>query len=322
MKVSDKRIERKSPQRSAHSGKFRVAIIGAGRMGTTLGRALYGLGYPINLAVTKHASSARRAAKLLKTEVLTMSQISRSESARERLFGASFLLISTPDDALESVVSQLAGLFRSPPLRDRKVAVHTSGALSSKVLKPLRAAGFAVASLHPLVSVADAASTQDMFQGAYFCIEGDREAVRAARTVVRQLGALSFTIDANAKTLYHAAAVMSSGHVTALFDLAVEILKRSGLPPRRARAVLLPLLASTTANLESRDSAHALTGPFARGDVKTAAKHLAALKSDAADDALAAYIVLGRRSLKLARTLEKHPQAFHQMSRLLSRSRK
>ena len=200
--------------------------------------------------------------------------------------------------------------------------MHTSGALSSKVLKPLRAAGFAVASLHPLVSIADAAASPDIFHGAYFCIEGDREAVREARNIVRQLGGLSFTIDANAKALYHAAAVMSSGHVTALFDLAVETLERCGLPRRRARAVLLPLLKSTTANLESKDSAHALTGPFARGDAKTAAKHLAALKSAGTDNALAAYLILGRRSLELAETLEKHPQTFAQMSRLLSRSRK
>jgi predicted short-subunit dehydrogenase-like oxidoreductase (DUF2520 family) len=321
MKVSDKRIERKSMRPSAHSGKFRVSIIGAGRMGTTLGRALYGLGYPIEMAITKHAGSARQAAKLLKTEVLTMSQLSRSESARDRLLSTNFLLISTSDDALESVVSQLAGLIKPRP-QQRRMAVHTSGALSSEVLKPLRAAGFAVASLHPLVSIADAESNQDFFQDAYFCIEGDREAVRAVSTMVKQLGGLSFTIDANVKALYHAAAVMSSGHVTALFDLAVETLKRCGLPPRRARAVLLPLLASATTNLATRDSAHALTGPFARGDAKTAAKHLAALKSAGAKGALAAYIILGRRSLKLARTLQKDPQALDQMSRVLSRSRK
>ena len=291
-------------------------------MGTTIGRALYDLGYPIELAITKHGASARRAARLLKTEVLTMSQLSRSESTRERLLSSNFLLISTPDDALDVVVSQLAGLFKPSARPNRKVAVHTSGAISSDVLKPLRAAGFAVASLHPLVSIAGADSDQDVFKGAYFCIEGDREAVRAARTVVKQLGGLSFTIDANAKALYHAAAVMSSGHVTALFDLAVETLERCGLPRRRAREVLLPLLASTTANLESKDAARALTGPFARGDAKTTAKHIAALKSAGAKDSLAAYIVLGRRSLELARTLQKDPQIFDRMSRLLSRSRK
>lgn len=291
-------------------------------MGTTLGRALNGLGYPIELAITKQAASARRAGKLLPSDVLTMNQLSRSESARDRLLTTNFLLISTPDDALEPVVSQLAALLKPSRPANRKVAVHTSGALTSEVLKSLRAAGFAVASLHPLISIADADSKKEIFQGSYFCIEGDREAVRAASTMVKHLGGLSFTIDAKAKALYHAAAVMSSGHVTALFDLAVETLRRCGLSSRRARAVLLPLLASTAANLESKDSAHALTGPFARGDAKTAAKHLAALKSAGADEALAAYIILGRRSLKLAKTLPGHPQALAQMSRLLSRSRK
>ncbi|HEY6047369.1 MAG TPA: hypothetical protein VIU65_12245, partial [Pyrinomonadaceae bacterium] len=81
MKKSDKKIARKSSRLRAHSGKFRVAIIGAGRMGTTLGRALNGLGYPIELAITKQAASARRAGKLLPSDVLTMNQLSRSESA-------------------------------------------------------------------------------------------------------------------------------------------------------------------------------------------------------------------------------------------------
>src|SRR5437868_10489920 len=44
-------------------------------------------------------------------------------------------------------------LFRSTPAR---IALHTSGALSSDALAPLSAAGFAVGSLHPLVSVSDA----------------------------------------------------------------------------------------------------------------------------------------------------------------------
>ena len=299
-----------------------MTIAGAGRMGTTLGRALYGLGYPTELAITKHAASARRAANLLRSEVLTMSQLSRSETARERLLSTNLLLISTPDDVLESVASQLAGFLKPAQPANRRVAVHTSGALSSEVLEPLRAVGFAVASLHPLVSIADAESNHDVFKGSYFCIEGEPEAVRAARVLVKKLGGLSFTIDANAKALYHAAAVMSSGHVTALFDLAIETLERCGLSSRRARAASLPLLASSTRNLESKDAAHALTGPFARGDAKTVAKHLAALKSAGADDALAAYIILGRRSLKLARTLTEQPETFDQISRLLSRARK
>ncbi len=294
-------------------------------MGTTLGRALLQLGYSIDVVVTQHASSARRAAKLLKSEGTTPEQLSRLESVRERLLNSDFLLISTPDDALESVALQLAKIFKSFKSKTRKhsrIAMHTSGAISSDVLKPLRGAGFALASLHPLISIADTKSTQAALRNAYFCVEGDREATKLARTIVRKLGGHSFTIEAKSKALYHAAAVMTSGHLTALFDLAIEMLKRCGLSERRARNVLLPLLESTATNLVSRSAARALTGPFARGDVKTAEMHLAALKSAGPEAALAAYLILGSRSLELARTMHADFPSLDAMSRLLSRSQK
>ncbi|HKQ52785.1 MAG TPA: DUF2520 domain-containing protein, partial [Pyrinomonadaceae bacterium] len=47
--------------------------------------------------------------------------------------------------------------------------------------------------------------------------------------------------------------------------------------------------------------AAALTGTFARADTKTVRRHLAALRSQKMTDALAAYVMLGRRSLMLAK---------------------
>jgi predicted short-subunit dehydrogenase-like oxidoreductase (DUF2520 family) len=327
MKKSARKIERESSRPQLNPKKFRVSVIGAGRMGTTLGRALHRLGYSVELVVTRHASTSRRAAKLVNGEATTMDQLSRLDASRERLFASNFLLISTPDDALAAVADQLSTLFQAQKGTNngkvrRRIALHTSGALSSDVLAPLRVAGFAVASLHPLISIADLKSDQKIFRGTYFCIEGDREAARVARAIVRELGGNSFTVAPKSKALYHAAAVMSSGHVTALFDLAVEMLKRCGLPERRARQVLLPLLKSASDNLQSKGSAQALTGPFARGDAKTAEKHLAALESAGMDAALAAYVVLGRHSLDLARRLHRGSGDFDQISRLLSRSRK
>ena len=108
-----------------------------------------------------------------------------------------------------------------------------------------------------------------------------------ARSLVRDIGAKSFSINASDKVLYHAAAVMASGHVTALFDIATEMLTRCGLEPKRSRAVLLPLLRSALENLYASDSAHALTGTFARADTSTVRRHLSALNSKKMTDALA-----------------------------------
>jgi predicted short-subunit dehydrogenase-like oxidoreductase (DUF2520 family) len=126
-------------------------------------------------------------------------------------------------------------------------------------------------------------------------------AVRVAKTLVRDLDGQSFSIRSAEKALYHAAAVMASGNVTALFDVALEMLVASGLTRKTARRILQPLLASTVDNLEKNDPAQALTGTFARGDVETVKRHLAALKQHNLPAALELYCRLGTRSVKLTK---------------------
>ena len=295
-------------------------------MGTALGRALHRNGHRIELVVAKHSARARRAADLIdhRTAWLSQSQLDHlNPPAFDRFLGSDLILIATPDDVLAPVAQSLARVFHTPHNQDRatghRVALHTSGALSSDIIKPLRTSGFAVGSLHPLISIADPKSSWKAFQGAYFCVEGERDAVRLACSIVSDLNGRSFTIEAKSKGLYHAAAVISSGHVTALFDMAIEMLAHCGLSSRRAQQILLPLLASAAGNLAARTPAQALTGTFARGDLTTARKHLAAMKSADLKEAAAAYVLLGRRSLKLAKTLKLKSKNLDELARLLLR---
>jgi predicted short-subunit dehydrogenase-like oxidoreductase (DUF2520 family) len=298
---------RKTSARVAATTPHTVALVGAGRLGTALALALAGTGYRFDALVAQHKAHARRAARLF-------------ASTRPRAFAATelsalpltdLLLIATPDGEIAATAARLArsthelnelndqrvSLKRSAP----RIALHTSGALSSDVLAPLRAAGFAVGSLHPLVSVSDARAGALSLRGAHYCIEGDARAVAFARKIVRALGGRSFSIKPADKALYHAAAVIASGHTVALFDLAAELLARCGVAPAAARKALLPLTASTLTNLLTADQpAHALTGPFARGDTTTIQRNLAALAATNDADALHIYALLGARLLRLA----------------------
>lgn len=241
---------------------------------------------------------------------------------------ADIFLITTPDDAIADTAARLADEWQTengagenvdevhaernesrPRSRARVsrrpvVVLHASGALTSEVLAPLRAAmrGVSIGSLHPLVSVSDAAAGAESLREAYFCVEGDAQAQVAARRLVRSLGARSFSVNAHDKALYHAAAVMTSGHAVALFDVATELLTRCGLTDAEARRILLPLLRTTLENLSSQTPSRALTGTFARADLSTVRRHLDALAgSPDTKDALDVYKLLGRRSLRLAR---------------------
>src|SRR2546425_11842278 len=293
--------------------KVTVSIIGTGRLGTALALALTSHGYSVQALVSRRLSQAQKARRLLGGKALALSENQLNQWPASRL-----VLISTPDDVIAEVAGNLAKSQEGMP-RDR-TALHTSGALSSEVLTPLAEVGFHVGSLHPLVSVSDSVSGVISLGGAFYCLEGDDAAVRVARMLVRDLGARSFAIDSRKKALYHAAAVMASGHVVALFDIATEMLTRCGLNEANARRVLLPLVESTVRNLSSSEPARALTGTFARGDLATVRRHLAALSSDTLEDALVAYRLLGQRSLRLMEN-SADPRTLKQISRALKRSR-
>lgn len=279
--------------------KPEVAIIGTGRLGTALATALAAKDYSIRALVARRLESARKAATLLDgdAEPLAANQIGS-------LPQADLFLISVPDDQIAGVARDLSSLR----LNGKPTALHTSGALSSEVLFPLAEQGWSVGSVHPLISVPDA---KVPIRGAFWSVEGDRRALRLAKTLVRDLDGTSFSISTADKPLYHAAAVMTSGNVTALFDVALEMMVESGLTRKTARRILQPLLASTVQNLETKDPAQALTGTFSRGDLETVKRHLAALQQHKLDNALKLYRLLGQRSLKMTK---KHPQ----LRRLLS----
>jgi predicted short-subunit dehydrogenase-like oxidoreductase (DUF2520 family) len=239
-------------------------------------------------------------------------------SDMERLPPVDLFLIATPDDAIEETAVRLGAVVGAS--KRRRIALHTSGALSSDVINSLRAGGCAVGSVHPLVSVSDPVAGAKALSGVFYCVEGDRPATEMARRLVRDLGGHSFAIEARDKALYHAAAVMTSGHSVALFDAATELLARCGLSQTRARRVLLPLLGSTYKNLLSQIPPHALTGTFARGDVATVRRHLAALQSQSLSDALAIYALLGHRSLRLAAESGQQPASMKEIALLLEKA--
>jgi len=276
--------------------KSEVSIIGTGRLGTTLAVALAGSGYSIRSLVARSAQSARKAASLLEDEVQVVAAKDLSSLAPADLF-----LITVPDDQILSVAAALSKIGFNT--EEKKTALHTSGALSSDVLEPLREKGWHTGSIHPLMSVS--AAHDASLRGAFWSVEGDRSAVRLGKDIVRDLDGKSFSIKSEDKPLYHAAAVMVSGNVVALFDVALEMLGECGLDRKTAHAMLLPLIASTVRNLELTTPEEALTGTFSRGDLETVKRHIAALKNKELAEALDLYRLLGQRSLKLKK---EHPQ--------------
>jgi predicted short-subunit dehydrogenase-like oxidoreductase (DUF2520 family) len=292
-----------------------INIIGAGRLGTALALALSSRGHLIQAIVARRESHARKAVQLIgerSARALPVAQL-------DQLPPASIIFITTPDDVIASVAAQLASSLKQDQNKKHTTVLHASGALSSEVLSVLRARGFRTGSMHPLVSVSEPRAGAKSLSGAFYCVEGERAALALARGIVRDLGGESFSLKARDKALYHAAAVMASGHMVALFDIAAGMLARCGLSERRARAVLMPLVRSTVDNLTRNEPARALTGTFARADTATVLRHLDTLNRPDLRDALNAYILLGQHSLQLAQANGADATALKAISRALKK---
>ena len=297
-----------SRQTSKAKPKPAVTIVGPGRLGQALAIALQASGYSIQSVVARRPTQARKVVALLAGSsgrvdgALPILPLRISDLSK--LPPSDLIFIATPDDAIPETASRLAinGSGKG------RAVFHTSGALSSAVLAPLAKAGFHTGSLHPLVSVSEPRSGAAALRGAFYCLEGDRTALRMARLIVEDLAGKAFSIRPESKALYHAAAVMASPHLVALFDLATEMLASCGVNKKSARQILLPLVESTVNNLRAMSSEQALTGTFARGDVATARRHLAELSGKKLAEALEVYKLLGLRSVELAkkRGLDEH----------------
>jgi predicted short-subunit dehydrogenase-like oxidoreductase (DUF2520 family) len=296
-------------QKTGNRNRPSVAIVGSGRLGTALAIALKGAGYRIEALVARRGEHARRAARKLDAGVLSL-----AENELEKLPKSRLVLITTPDDVIETVVSRLAQIGQ----QSDGTVLHTSGALSSAILAPLRKQGCTVGSLHPLVAVSDSSKGAQRLRRAFWCVEGDVSAVRLSRKIVRDLDGASFTVRPDRKALYHAAAVMAAGHLVSLFDLAVQIFVQCGLRQSQAQTILLTLIESSVRNLGKGDPSAALTGSFARGDVATIRRHLEALANSSSSEALETYRVLGLHSIELAEKAGVDPESLNQIRTLLT----
>ncbi len=244
------------------------SIIGAGRLGICLGRALAEKGLPVKFISDPDLGAAREGRLLIGRGKVTANNFMAARAAE-------YVFIAVPDDAVALVVRGLAET--AVDWRGRYV-FHTSGILPSRVLSPLRKKGALAASLHPAQSFPDRSAPVRLFKGITWGIEGDEEALRAAEKLVRRLGGHILRLAASDKPVYHAACSLASNAFAALEETAITLLGETGLGKEQAAAVLLPLVQGTLQNVKNFGLEKALTGPVVRGDLGTLRIHLEVLE--------------------------------------------
>lgn len=208
-----------------------LRIIGPGRAGQSLSRALAAAGWAV------------------------LPPLGRGDDLERAADGADLLVIATPDGAVAHVAGAVAPSGTT-------VVAHLAGSLGLDALAPhpRRAA------IHPLRAI----PTPDTdLRGAWFAAAGDP----LAWEVVAALEGRAVAVADDQRVLYHAAAVIASNHLVGLLGQVERVARAAGVP----LAAYFDLVRGTVDNVARLGPAAALTGPVARGDWATVARHLAAL---------------------------------------------
>src|SRR5271157_2115528 len=262
-----------------------VSIVGAGNLGTALALTLPGAGCEVKFIATRPKSGNQRHAQGLARKL----KAHLIELGTEPL-DTDLVWIAVPDDCIAQVARQLADT------QDWKgrIVFHSSGALTSDELAPLREKGARVASVHPMMTFVRG-SVPNM-AGVAFAVEGSMTAVRKAESIIGKLGGSVFSIRKQHKVLYHAAGSFASPLAIALMASLERVAQAAGVRKRDIKRVMLPLLLQTLRNYLYQDAASAFSGPLVRGDVATVRKHLEALQK--LPEAREVYVVLAKAAVK------------------------
>lgn len=210
--------------------ELRVRIIGNGRAGGSLAGALAGRAVVELLGRGDHAGAAR---------------------------DCEVLVLAVPDAAIKGCAAAIEP--------GEAVVAHLSGATGLEALRPHARVG----SVHPLVSLPDAATGALRLRGAWMAIAGDP----LIDSLAALLDARTFRVDDEHRVLYHATASVAANHLVALLAQVERLAALAGVPAEP----FMELAAGALANTAASGTAAALTGPVSRGDWDTVRRHLAAL---------------------------------------------
>jgi predicted short-subunit dehydrogenase-like oxidoreductase (DUF2520 family) len=168
--------------------------------------------------------------------------------------GGDLRLLCVPDGAIADVARS------TPP---GPWVAHVSGATPLAALDP-HVRRFSV---HPLQTLVLGRGPEQL-DGAWAAVTAESDDAReAGLELARLLGLEPFLLEDDRRALYHAGASIASNFLVTLHRAASALFEDAGAPPE----ALVPLMRRTIEN------GFELTGPIARGDTETVARHRAAL---------------------------------------------
>ena len=282
-----------------------IGFIGIGVLGKGLPLALAAQGYRVTGGHSRSAASAQWLAdRIPGCRVF--------QTAQELSDATDLVFITTPD----SVIGTVAG---SVNWRGGQGVVHCCGAETTEILAPAAGHGALTGSFHPFQTFAGLHDPEDAkarLSGVTFAVSGDGWLAEYLSGMAQDLGGSAIHVADEDRPLYHAAAVLSCGHLVALLQAAANLWQAMGVSQERAVEALYPLARATLENVAQHGLTAAATGPVIRGDTATLRTHLEAL-FQRAPELVPLYGSLARESLPLAARHGAGPDQISSMEELI-----
>ena len=229
-----------------------ITIVGAGNVGTVLGRLLKEKRHTINEVFSRNHFQAIKLADELQGRVCNnLEQINKQSDV---------YIVAVSDDAVDAVSASLR--------LDKQIILHTSGSVSIGRLRNV-SENFGV--LYPLQSLRKETGHTPSVP---FLVDANNE------HTLQQISDLALSISPNVivaddekRLHYHLAAVIVSNFTNHLYALAKQYTDLNEIDFK----LLMPLIEEIVRRLHDYEPAKMQTGPAARGDINTIEKHLALL---------------------------------------------
>lgn len=253
----------------------RLSIIGPGRAGTAIAKALANKGWVILRVAGRSIEHAQPLAEKLGAVACSAADVG---------IGVDLIIISTPDAAISETA-----LIVAERAAHGALLIHLAGAKGIEALEGVRSTrpDLVLGSLHPLQTLSDDNAFEKV-QGAFCAVEGPQ----GIEELAREIGLTPFSVLPANRSAYHAAAVVASNHLVALMGQVERLASSAGVPFE----AFAPLSRAAIEAAFISGPASALTGPVSRGDTETIEAHLGVMDPSE----VAVYKALARDALRLS----------------------
>lgn len=236
-----------------------VAVLGFGRVGSSISVALAKRGHVVSAVATENADKAQA---LLPEAFITPEVIEACKKAAT-------VIIAVPDRAIAEVADKIA-----PAMGISNLVVHTSGSAGLAVLESCAKMGASVCVVHPLQTF-PATDPSALTNAPVAVVSSNSTTLKLGFELATAWGGKPFELTESQTEIYHAAAVLASAGTATFAAAAQRLFSDAGLDPSLLQKLVRRSVDNVLLNGQS-----AITGPGVRRDHATIARNLKALSPD------------------------------------------